>query len=87
MALAEKTQYGYPRCSIYIPSRLRWFRLEHDGEVISNPTSESVIEQIYLPNYKKYCITLSRQSPKSNPIVSYFRYEKEKLSRSCEIRP
>ena len=30
VALGEKQSNGMPRCSIYIPSRLRWFRLDHD---------------------------------------------------------
>lgn len=30
VAVGEKTSNNMPRCSIYIPSRLRWFRLDHD---------------------------------------------------------
>ncbi len=87
VAIGEKAPTGLPRCSIYIPSRLRWFRLEHDQELSSNITEESVIEQIYLPNYKKYCITLTRLTSKSSLLATYFRYEKEKMSRVSEIKP
>ena len=48
---------------------------------------ESVIEQIYLPNYKKYCITVTKAQDKQGYIVAYFRYEKEKLSRVSEVKP
>lgn len=72
--------------SIYIPSRLRWFKLEHTPDIISSISDESVIEQIYLPNYKKYCVTVTRPSPNASLIVAYFRYEKEKLSRASEIK-
>lgn len=42
---------------------------------------------MYLPNYKKYCITVTRPQERSNLVVSYFRYEKEKVSRVSEIKP
>lgn len=86
IALGEKTQHGSPRVSIYIPSRIRWFTLDHDQEVLPQITDESKIEQIYIPNYKKYCITASRTHDKGNLIIAYFRYEKEKLSRVSEVK-
>jgi hypothetical protein len=87
VAIGEKFSGLCPRVSIYIPSRLRWFRLDHDNEVIQHATEETEIQQIYIPNYKKYCITVTRVSDKQGLVVAYFRYEKEKLSRVCEVKP
>ena len=60
VAIGEKGLNQQPKVSVYIPSRLRWFRLDHDTEVMPAVSEESVIEQIYLPNYKKYCVTVTR---------------------------
>lgn len=30
IAMGEKSVDGIPQISVYIPSRLRWFKLEHD---------------------------------------------------------
>lgn len=87
VAIGEKSHGSTPRASIYIPSRLRWFRLDHDQDVLPQVTEESRIEQMYLPNYKKYCITVTRPQERGNLVVSYFRYEKEKVSRVSEIKP
>lgn len=73
---------GFPRVLIYIPSRLRWFRLDHDLSVLPKLSQETKIDQIYLPNQKKYCITFTKVSENGNPVVAFFRYEKEKLSRA-----
>jgi hypothetical protein len=44
VGLAEKSFSGMPRVLIYIPQRLRWFRLDHDGEVLPRPSAEAAIE-------------------------------------------
>jgi hypothetical protein len=38
VAIADKTLDGIPRASLYIPSRMRWFHLIHDHEVLPNIT-------------------------------------------------
>lgn len=86
IALGEKQSNGLPRVLIYIPLRLRWFKLDHDQEVLPHLTEEAKIEQIYLPNQKKYCITFTKVNETSNPVVAYFRYEKEKVSRVSEVK-
>lgn len=86
IGIGEKSLHGYPRVSLYVPSRLRWFKLDHDNEVLPQITDTAQIDQLHIPNYKKYLISVSRTSDKSNLVVAYFRYEKEKLSRVCEIK-
>ncbi len=44
------------------------------------------IEQILIPNFKKYCITVTKSADQGSLVVAYFRYEKEKLSRVSEIK-
>jgi hypothetical protein len=44
------------------------------------------IEQILIPNFKKYCITVTQSVDQGSLVVAYFRYEKEKLSRVSEIK-
>ncbi len=61
VAIGERGHALSPRVSVYIPSRHRWFRLDHDQDVLHSTLNEtSVIEQICLPSYQKYCITVSR---------------------------
>jgi len=76
VGVGEKLVSGLPRVSIYIPSRLRWFYLEHDAEVVPNLSAESTVEYVHIPNYKKLVVTVTRPAPKANLIVAYFRYEK-----------
>jgi hypothetical protein len=85
IGIGEKMGNGHPRASVYIPNRMRWFNLLHDDEVIPDVNAQSQICQFYVVNEKKYCITISRATPGSNFIVSYWRYDKEKLFKSCEL--
>ena len=41
IALGEKSASGIPKVSIYIPSRLRWFKLEHDADVLPEITENT----------------------------------------------
>jgi len=60
--------------------------MDHDQGVLPEITDYSQIQQIALPNFKKFCITVSKSSETSNLIVAYFRYEKEQLSRVGEVK-
>lgn len=78
---------GWPRVSVYIPSRMRWFFLNFDAQIMANIGQDSTIEQIAIPNFKKYVVTVTRARQTSTLTVTYFRYEKEKPSRFADMKP
>lgn len=44
IGMGEKLLNRMPRCSIYIPSRLRWFKIDLNEEAIPHGNEESTIE-------------------------------------------
>jgi hypothetical protein len=62
IGIGEKTDKGIPRVSIYISARNRWFRLDHDEEVLPLITDTTYVDHILIPNYKKHCITFIKDS-------------------------
>lgn len=44
IAMAERSKTGVPRVLIYIPDRLRWYRLNLEQEGMPPLSEESVIE-------------------------------------------